>query len=215
MERESTRTPRIRRASRRKDWLGDVRPPVALLWTVVRERVGEEIFPKRRSPPWKFQRVKAQSDVFEYLADDRRLGDESDDAHPLAATAEKRVDLVDAADKLLPLFPAGRKAGTVRSRKIGRFVLQRYREEDFASARDPALSVRVPRSISDLRNRAETLAPRTHPGAGRGRPQSPVPGVGEIPGEILTECGRHRRPNRQERGVGAFPGGAYTCRRPV
>ena len=33
-----------------------------------------------------FQRVKAPSDVVEYLADDQRLVDQSDDAHPLAAT---------------------------------------------------------------------------------------------------------------------------------
>jgi hypothetical protein len=79
----------------------------------------------------------------EDLEDDGWLGNEPDDAHPLAATAEKRIDLVDASDELGPRFPAGRKPGPVGLRRIGRVVLQRYREEDFAPACDPAMSIRV------------------------------------------------------------------------
>ena len=121
--------------------MGEVRPPVVLLRSVVRERVGDEIIPQRRRPTGEFQRVEAPPDVVEDLANDRNLGDEAHDAHPLAATAEKRVDLVDIPDEACPRFPACRKPGTVESRRIGRFVLQRYREEDFAPACDPAMSI--------------------------------------------------------------------------
>jgi hypothetical protein len=38
----------------------------------------------------------------EHPENDGWLGNEPDDTHPLAATAEKRVDLVDASDELLP-----------------------------------------------------------------------------------------------------------------
>ena len=38
----------------------------------------------------------------EDLEDDGWLGDEPDDTHPLAATAKKRIDLVDASDELGP-----------------------------------------------------------------------------------------------------------------
>ena len=37
--------------------MGEVRPPVALLRTVVRERVGAEIIQQWRRPPGKFQGV--------------------------------------------------------------------------------------------------------------------------------------------------------------
>ena len=71
----------------------EVRPPVVLLGSVVRERVGAEIFPQRRRPPGEFQRVEASPDVVEDFSDDGWLCNESDDTHPLAATAEERIDL--------------------------------------------------------------------------------------------------------------------------
>lgn len=43
----------------------------------------------------------------------------------------------------------GRKLGTAGSRRIGRIVLQRYREEDFAPASDPAMSIRVCAVVMD------------------------------------------------------------------
>jgi hypothetical protein len=126
----------------------------------------------------------------EDLEDDRWLGNEPDDTHPLAATAEKRVDLVDASDELGPRFPADRKPGTVRSRRIGRLVLRRYREEDFAPACDSTVGVRVGAVVMDelgspvgnvgseagdpfqsMRSRARTLVwnrPRRTAGSKRG-----------------------------------------------
>ena len=56
--------------------MGEVRPPVALLRSVVRERVGAKIIQQWRRPPGKFQGVKAPSDVVENLADDMCLGDD-------------------------------------------------------------------------------------------------------------------------------------------
>jgi hypothetical protein len=56
--------------------------------------------------------------VVEDFSDDGWLGNEPDDTHPLAATAKKRVDLVDASDELGPRFPADRKPGTFGSREI-------------------------------------------------------------------------------------------------
>jgi hypothetical protein len=47
--------------------------------------------------------------VAEDLAEDRGLGDEARDPHPLAATAKERIDLVDATDQPCPRFPADRK----------------------------------------------------------------------------------------------------------
>jgi hypothetical protein len=44
-------------------WMEGVRPPVALLWAVVRERVGVEIIQQRRRPRGEFQRVEAPPDV--------------------------------------------------------------------------------------------------------------------------------------------------------
>ncbi len=83
----------------------EVRPPVALLWTVSPwEWVGAEIFPQRRRPPGEFPGVEAPPDVVEDLANDRGLSDKSDDAPPLAAMAEKRVDLVDTPDEARPRF---------------------------------------------------------------------------------------------------------------
>ena len=38
------------------------------------------------------------------LAEDRRLGDEARDPHPLAATAKERIDLADATDPPCPRF---------------------------------------------------------------------------------------------------------------
>ena len=60
----------------------------------VRERVGDETVPQRRSPSGESQRVEAPPDVVENLADDRGLGDEPYDAHPLAAPAQEGVDLL-------------------------------------------------------------------------------------------------------------------------
>ncbi len=71
--------------------MGEVRPPVALLRSVVRERVGAEIIQQRRRPPGKFQGVEVSPDVVEYLSDDRGLGDEAHDTHPLAAPAQQGV----------------------------------------------------------------------------------------------------------------------------
>jgi len=45
--------------------MGKVRPPVFLLRSVVRERVGEEIFRHRWRPPWEFQWVETPPDVME------------------------------------------------------------------------------------------------------------------------------------------------------
>jgi hypothetical protein len=87
--------------------------------------------------------------VVKYFADDRRLGNEPDDTHALAAMAEKRVDLVDTPDEAGPRFPAGCKPGTVGSRRIGRLVLRWHREEDFAPARDPSVGVRVGAVVVD------------------------------------------------------------------
>jgi len=116
---------------------------------IVRERVGAEIFPQRRRPPGEFQRVEASSDMVKDFADDRGLGDEPHDAHPFAATAQKRVDLVDAADEARPRFPAGRKPGTVGSRRIGRLVLRRDLDEDLAPKCDSAVGVRAGTVIVD------------------------------------------------------------------
>jgi hypothetical protein len=44
----------------------------------------------------------------EDLEDDGWPGNEPDDTHPLAATTEERIDLVDASDELGPRFPADR-----------------------------------------------------------------------------------------------------------
>jgi hypothetical protein len=44
---------------------------------------------------------------------------------------------------------AGRKPGTVGSRRIGRLILRRHREEDFAPACDPAMSIRVGPVVMD------------------------------------------------------------------
>jgi hypothetical protein len=74
----------------------------------------------------------------EDLEDDGWLGNEPDDAHPLAATAEKRIDLVDASDELGPRFPAGRKPGPVGLRRIGRVALRRDLDEDLAPSRGPS-----------------------------------------------------------------------------
>ena len=79
----------------------------------------------------------------------------------LAATAEKRVDLVDASDELGPRFPAGCKPGTVGLRRIGRIVLQRYSEEDFAPACDPAMSIRVCPVVMDERGFPVSMATST------------------------------------------------------
>jgi hypothetical protein len=51
--------------------MGEVRPPVALLRSVVRERVGEEMIRHRWRPPWKLQRVETPPDVMEDLEDER------------------------------------------------------------------------------------------------------------------------------------------------
>ena len=82
--------------------MGEVRPPVALLRSVVRERVGAEIIQQWRRPPGKFQGVEASPDVVEYLSDDRALGDEAHDAHSLAARAQDGVVLVDTQDETRP-----------------------------------------------------------------------------------------------------------------
>lgn len=50
--------------------VGEVRLPVVLLLSVVRKRMGEEIFRHRRRPTGEFQRVEAPPDVVEYLLDD-------------------------------------------------------------------------------------------------------------------------------------------------
>ena len=63
--------------------MGEDWSPVALLWTVVRERVGEEIVPPAAEPAREVSVVEAPPDVVKYFADDRRLGDEPYDAHPL------------------------------------------------------------------------------------------------------------------------------------
>jgi len=64
----------------------------------------------------------------------RGLDQPSRHATSHAATAEKRIDLVDAADKARPRFPAGRKPGPVGSRRIGQLVLRRDLDEDLAPA---------------------------------------------------------------------------------
>jgi hypothetical protein len=51
----------------------EVRPPVALLRSVVRERFGAEIVPQRRRPAGEFQGVEASPDVGQDLADDGAL----------------------------------------------------------------------------------------------------------------------------------------------
>jgi len=123
--------------------MGEVRPPVALLRSVVRERVGAKIIQQWRRPPGKFQGVKAPSDVVENLADDMCLGDEPYDAHSLAARAQERVHLVDATNQARPRFPAGRKPGTIGFRRIVRLVLRRNLDESLASVSDSAMSIRV------------------------------------------------------------------------
>lgn len=85
----------------------------------------------------------------EDLEDDGWPGNEPEDTHPLAATAEKRIDLVDAADKARPRFPAGRKPGPVGSRRIGRLVLRRDLDEDLAPKCDSAVGVRVGAVVMD------------------------------------------------------------------
>jgi len=64
-------------------------------------------------------------------------------ARSLAATAEKRIDLVDAADKARPRFPADRKPGTFGSRGVERFIFRWDINETLAPARDPAVGIRV------------------------------------------------------------------------
>jgi len=95
-------------------------------------------------PSGEFQRVEAPPDVVEDFSDDGWMGDQPGDTHPLAATTEKRIDLVDAADEARPRFPAGRKPGTVGSRRIGRLVLRRDLDEGLAPKCDSAVGVRVP-----------------------------------------------------------------------
>jgi len=124
-------------------WMGEDWSPVALLWTVVRERVGAEIVPQRRRPAWEFQGVEVPPDMGKDLADARGLGDEAHDAHSLAASAQKRVYHIDTPDEACPRFPAGRKPGTVGSRRIGRHVLRRNLDEDLAPKCDSAVGVRV------------------------------------------------------------------------
>jgi len=86
----------------------------------------------------------------EDLEDDGWLGDEPDDTHPLAATTEERIDLVDAADEVRPRFPADRKPGTVGSRRrIVRPVLRRDLDEDLAPACDSSVGVRVGAVVMD------------------------------------------------------------------
>ena len=46
-------------------------------------------------------------------------------------------------------FKAGRKPGTIGLRRIGRFVLRRHREEDFAPSRDSPVGVRVGAVVVD------------------------------------------------------------------
>ena len=124
--------------------VGGVRSPVALLRSVSPwERVGGEVVEKRRRPPGEFQRVEASPDVVENFADDRGLGDEPHDAHPLAATAQERIDLVYTPDEARPRLPAGCKPGTVGGRRIGRLDLRRDLKEGLAPSRDPAVGVRV------------------------------------------------------------------------
>jgi hypothetical protein len=86
------------------------------------------------------------------------MGDEPDDTHPLAATTEERIDLVDAADEARPRFPAGRKPGPVGSRRIGRLVLRRDLDEDLAPKCDSAVGVRVGAAAAVL---VLGLAPRS------------------------------------------------------
>jgi hypothetical protein len=83
------------------------------------------------------------------LAEDRRLGDEAHDAHPLPATAQERIDLVDATDQPCPRFPADRKPGTFRSRGVERFVFRRDLDEDLALTRDSAVGIRVGPVVGD------------------------------------------------------------------
>jgi len=158
--------------------MGEVRPPVALLrsespW----ERVGAEIIQQRRRPPRKFQGVEASPDVVEYLSDDRGLGDEAHDAHPLAARTQEGVDLVDTQDETRPRFPAGRKPGTVRSRRIGRLILRWDLDESLAFVCDSAMSIRVGPVVMDELG-------------------SPVGDVGSQPGDplqgvVVPVAGRH------------------------
>lgn len=56
------------------------------------------------------------------------MGNEPDDTHLLAATAEKRIGLVDATDQACSRFPAGRMSGTLGYR-TGRFVFRRSVKE--------------------------------------------------------------------------------------
>jgi len=49
----------------RKGWVGRVRPPVVLLRSVVRERVGAEMIQQRGRPSGEFQRVETPPDVME------------------------------------------------------------------------------------------------------------------------------------------------------
>jgi hypothetical protein len=76
-------------------WMGEDRPPVALLRSVVRERVGAEIVPQRRSPPGEFQGIEAPPDVVKYFADDRRLGDREMDpiSSAYADTVSMSIDI--------------------------------------------------------------------------------------------------------------------------
>jgi hypothetical protein len=66
-----------------------------------------------------------------------------------AATAEKRIDLVDAADEPCPRFPAGRKPGTVGLRGTSRLVPRRNLKEGLAPSRDPKVGVRVDAAVMD------------------------------------------------------------------
>jgi len=125
------------------------RSPVPFLRSVVRGRFGGEVVEKRRRPIGEFHQVEAPFDVGKDLVDDGRLGDEAHDAHSLASRAQQRVDLVDTPDEAVPRFPAGCKPGTVGARRIGRLVLGRHREDDFAPARDSAVSVRVGAVVMD------------------------------------------------------------------
>ena len=89
--------------------------------------------------------------MVEDFSDDGWMGDEPDDTHPLATTAEERIDHVDAADEARPRFPAARKPGAVGSRRIGRVVLRRDLDEGLAPKCDSAVGVRVGTVIVDER----------------------------------------------------------------
>ncbi len=120
-------------------------------------------------PPWDGHQLETRTYV--------GCRNEPDDTHPLAATTEKRIDLVDAADEARPRFPAGRKPGTVGSRRIGWLVLRRDLDEDPAPKCDSAISVRVCPVVTDELG-------------------SPVGNVGSVAGDpfqvvVVPVAGRH------------------------